>query len=125
VCLCVGGIFNARRFILLLFLPLCAPSRPPLPLLADVHMFSGAGESGLSLVVAAGPFTVGQDMSYRPLEELLDYVTRHKPDVVILLGPFVDVDAPPVQDGTLDETFDTVFEKEVSHCIPSEDFHPR
>lgn len=75
----------------------------------------GAGESGLSLVVAAGPFAVGQDMSYKPLDELLDYVNQHKPDVVILLGPFVDVDAPSVEDGTLDVTFDAVFEKEVSH----------
>eukprot|EP00884_Botryococcus_braunii_P008651 jgi/Botrbrau1/17788/Bobra.0127s0039.1 len=65
------------------------------------------------MVVAGGPFTAGPDLSYQPLEELLSYISKQRPGLVVLLGPFVDVEAGPIQDGTLDETFTSLFDREV------------
>jgi len=48
------------------------------------------GGMPLSMVMASGPFTSSTDLTYKPLEDLLDHVTEQKPDVVILTGPFVD-----------------------------------
>lgn len=37
-----------------------------------------------------------------------------QPDLVVLLGPFVDVEHPAVRDCTINKTFDAVFRDEVS-----------
>lgn len=52
-------------------------------------------------------------MTYEPLTALLDYCKTHKPDALILVGPFVDADHPAMQDGLLDETFEDLFESRV------------
>jgi len=44
----------------------------------------------LSVMMAAGPFTLSTDLTYKPLQDLLDHVAAQKPDVLILTGPFVD-----------------------------------
>lgn len=64
-------------------------------------------------MVASGPFTVAGDLVYHPLDELVSCIAKHRPSLVVLLGPFVDVDAGPIQDGSLDETFNAVFQREV------------
>lgn len=48
----------------------------------------------LSMVIASGPFTTDMNLKYEPLEDLLRYVLQHKPDVLVLVGPFVDVSQP-------------------------------
>ncbi|KAJ1562182.1 DNA polymerase alpha subunit B [Cladochytrium tenue] len=44
----------------------------------------------VNVLVAAGPFSFGEDQLYQPLEEFVKVVEKEKPDVVILLGPFVE-----------------------------------
>lgn len=39
----------------------------------------------LEMVVAAGPYTLDDDLSYRPLEELLVACASLRPDVIILV----------------------------------------
>ena len=53
----------------------------------------------LSVVVACGPFTTADNLEYEPLEELLTNVASEKPDVLILVGPFVDASHPLLQQG--------------------------
>jgi DNA polymerase alpha subunit B len=48
------------------------------------------GGNPLSVFTAAGPFTTSADLSYKPLDELLEHIVAESPDVVILCGPFVD-----------------------------------
>jgi DNA polymerase alpha subunit B len=78
-----------------------------------VELTQEAGGRGRSYVVAAGPFTTTEDLSYEPLAALLEYCTAHRPDVLILVGPFVDAEHPLVRDGTLDETFEEVYASRV------------
>jgi hypothetical protein len=55
--------------------------------------------------VAAGPFTDAKNLDYEPLQELLAEATQAErgaqPDVVVLMGPFVDVDHPLVKAGSV------------------------
>lgn len=43
-----------------------------------------------NMIVAAGPFTTATNLKYEPLEELLTLIERRKPDIALLIGPFVD-----------------------------------
>mmetsp|Transcript_1536 Transcript_1536/g.2879 ORF Transcript_1536/g.2879 Transcript_1536/m.2879 type:complete len:215 (-) Transcript_1536:1712-2356(-) len=53
----------------------------------------------LSVVTAAGPFTTADNLEYEPLEELLSLVASTKPDVLVLMGPFVDASHALLQGG--------------------------
>ena len=44
------------------------------------------GGDPMSVVVAAGPYTVDSDLEYAPLAALLDSVATEKPDVLILVS---------------------------------------
>ena len=65
----------------------------------------------LNMVVATGPYTFNDDLCYEPLHELMSYCKQHKPDVLILVGPFLCADHSLIADGVLAETFDSFFEK--------------
>jgi hypothetical protein len=49
------------------------------------------------VAVAAGPFTTTDDLSYEPLSALLAALGSCPPDVLLLLGPFVDAEHPEVR----------------------------
>jgi DNA polymerase alpha subunit B len=76
-----------------------SPDAPPPP---------PPGKQPLSIVVAAGPFTTSEDLFYVPLQAILDYCGTHKPDVLLLAGPLVDVENPLLRSGLHDETFEEV-----------------
>eukprot|EP00887_Chlorella_sp_A99_P006184 scaffold3.g6184.t1 len=76
------------------------------------HAAAGGGR-GLSLVVAAGPYTVADDLAYEPLAALLEHCAAHRPDVLLLAGPFVDAEHPRIKDGLLDELFEEVYQSRV------------
>ncbi|KAH8251936.1 hypothetical protein KR038_011472 [Drosophila bunnanda] len=76
---------------------------PPAPLKVDRE---------LQFVVAAGPFTHSTDLIYEPLHDLLNYLKEHRPDVLVLTGPFLDADHNIVSE--LAETFESFFEKMIA-----------
>lgn len=53
----------------------------------------------LSMFVAAGPYTTKDNLEYEPLEDLLASAKEAKADVLILMGPFIDIDHPQVASG--------------------------
>jgi DNA polymerase alpha subunit B len=55
--------------------------------------------SPLQLLAACGPFTSSDNLEYEPLFEFLVKVKEHQPDVVILMGPFVDMRHKRVSSG--------------------------
>ncbi|XP_065833530.1 DNA polymerase alpha subunit B-like [Oscarella lobularis] len=66
-------------------------------------------EGPLSVLIATGPFTTSSNLFYEPLDSLLSLVEREPPDVLILLGPFVDSDHPNVKNFDMDVTFQQLF----------------
>ena len=78
---------------------------------------SAAGHRGLSITVATGPFTTSEDLTYGPLKALLEHSKQQKPDVLLLMGPFVDSKHSWVQAGQLRQTFQELFWKQVSWHI--------
>lgn len=82
-----------------------------LPLSQSVFFYPGPG--GVSMVVAVGPFTVSEDLQYEPLAALLTVCRKRRPGVLLLLGPFVDAEHPLLAEGTVDLTFENIFESQV------------
>lgn len=76
-------------------------------------------KENLNVIVASGPFTIQENMSYEPLNELLAYCKQHRPDILILIGPFLDADHPMVQDCSLKITTESYFEKMISDIVDS------
>ena len=74
----------------------------------------------MSMVVAVGPFTISEDLDYAPLAALLAVCRQRRPDVLVLLGPFVDAEHPLLAQGTVDLTFEDIFESQVGpQVVPS------
>ena len=72
---------------------------PATKLLEYHHSNLYQGGSALSVVTAAGPFTTSDNLNYQPLQDLLIKVLETKPDVLILVGPFVDITQPLLSTG--------------------------
>ncbi|KAL4238917.1 DNA polymerase alpha subunit B [Mactra antiquata] len=79
----------------------------PLP---NVEIDTEPGISKLTVLVAAGPYSTSDSLSYEPLTDLMEQVQKMRPDVCILMGPFVDCKNTEIENGKLTETYDTMFE---------------
>ncbi|KAI8812272.1 DNA polymerase alpha/epsilon subunit B-domain-containing protein [Cladochytrium replicatum] len=55
----------------------------------------------LLIMCASGPFTLEDTLTFEPLEDFVSVVEKEQPDVVILLGPFVDSDHPMILNGNI------------------------
>lgn len=53
----------------------------------------------LSILAASGPYTMENDLSFAPLYTLLEKAENEKTDVLILMGPFLDLEHPIVASG--------------------------
>ncbi|CAD7701246.1 unnamed protein product [Ostreobium quekettii] len=65
------------------------------------------------LLVASGPFTTMGDLRYGPLKKLGELCRQEKFDAALLIGPFVDVDHPMLSKGSIDISFEELFQSEV------------
>ena len=52
-------------------------------------------------MVASGPFTVNNELSYEALKDLMAIVRRDKPQALLLCGPFVSQAHEDIQSGDL------------------------
>ncbi|XP_050207491.1 uncharacterized protein LOC126656912 [Mercurialis annua] len=71
----------------------------------------------ISMIIASGPFTTIDNLMFEPLTELLAYASRKLPQLLILLGPFVDSEHPEIKKGTGDRTFDDIFRQEIMRRV--------
>uniref|UniRef100_V9KK59 DNA polymerase alpha subunit B n=1 Tax=Callorhinchus milii TaxID=7868 RepID=V9KK59_CALMI len=65
------------------------------------------------VLVACGPYTTSDSITYDPMMDLIDVINKSQPDVCILLGPFVDSKHEQVENCQLIKTFEEVFK----HCM--------
>ncbi|XP_023698507.1 DNA polymerase alpha subunit B [Paramormyrops kingsleyae] len=69
----------------------------------------------LMVMVACGPYTPSDSLSYDPLIDLISIIVRDQPDMCILFGPFVDSKHEQIEKFQLTETFEDLF----SRCVKS------
>ncbi|KAL2484471.1 putative microtubule-associated protein futsch [Abeliophyllum distichum] len=102
------------------YVPLSVPSNENLPpakkqaVDKDLQSTNPSQETReLSLIVAAGPFTTTDNLLFEPLAELLAYARRKQPQLIVLLGPFIDSDHPEIKKGSVHLTFDEMFHLQI------------
>jgi len=90
----------------ILEVPLLGPPAST-PAELDVHNDRLSGEDGqatpLSMLVASGPYTTNTDLSFAPLRALLAKAEELVTDVLLLTGPFLDLEHPMVASGDFEE----------------------
>ncbi|SCV70905.1 BQ2448_3667 [Microbotryum intermedium] len=96
--------------------PIDAPVSAPSEILARQYGDKVKQLNGkpMSLIVAAGPYTLEIDLNYEPLSALLDLAQAERPDVLVLLGPFVDAEHPKIRSGDIDMMPDELFRSQIS-----------
>ena len=108
-----GKIFHAKRIIEGVARP--HATSPPSRLLEYHHSELFQGGQPARIIVASGPFTTMQNLDYEPFEQLLNLVFDQRPDVLILLGPFVDSSHPQMKDGDIILNDETIGEHTASY----------
>lgn len=68
----------------------------------------------MGVVCAAGPFTLDANLDYEPLAALLEQAAESRPDVLLLLGPFVDAAHPLIATGQVDQTPSQLFKNQIA-----------
>ncbi|KAF5103441.1 hypothetical protein DV451_001475 [Geotrichum candidum] len=106
-----------------------------IPLLPPAARNPDQEEKNLQVLTAAGPYTLDVDgLDFSPLDDLITQISVTKPDVVILLGPFIDVTNKAVVQGKFqvhnpatgeidaNATLDDLFKSTVSARLKKLDF---
>ena len=98
-----GEHFTVSEVLPIPRLPRAASS----PAEIDTHndrLTSADGETrSLNLMVASGPYTTDIDLSFAPLHTLLSKAEIERVDVLILTGPFLDLEHPIVASGNFEQ----------------------
>ncbi|RCI02079.1 DNA-directed DNA polymerase alpha subunit pol12, partial [Rhizopus stolonifer] len=94
-----GEVFSVERILL-----------PPLP---EPCAPMQADNRPLEMITAAGPFTLNDDLSFQPLEDLLQMCATQKPDVILLMGPFVSSQHPRIFSGKIETLPEQIFADQI------------
>ncbi|KAJ3474581.1 hypothetical protein NLI96_g12377 [Meripilus lineatus] len=89
-----GGWFQATE---LLTLPPLAP--PP----------KSTKHEPFSMLIASGPYTSEADFEFKPWDTFVKRMEHDLPDVVLLIGPFLDCSHPHIKGGLIDSSPSTLF----------------
>ncbi|KAL0131721.1 hypothetical protein PUN28_002935 [Cardiocondyla obscurior] len=76
-------------------------------------------ESRINIFVAAGPFTASNNMHCQPLWDLMENVATNEPQVLILIGPFLEYTHSEIQNNTIKDTHQELFEKIITRIMKS------
>ncbi|KAG0256175.1 DNA-directed DNA polymerase alpha subunit pol12 [Actinomortierella ambigua] len=66
------------------------------------YQYSRMGGQPMKIVVASGPFTFSDNLLFEPFEALMERVDKERPDILILMGPFISADHPVIAAGEVD-----------------------
>jgi len=98
-----GEFFTVSEVITmpLLHLPASTPSE------IEAHMAKVEGDQAgnsrpLNVIVSSGPYTPDTDLTYSALHTLLEKAAESVADVVLLNGPFLDIEHPLIASGDFD-----------------------
>ncbi|WPG99244.1 Hypothetical protein R9X50_00205500 [Acrodontium crateriforme] len=98
-----GEYFAVTEVLSMPLVPLAASTPDEL----DVHTARLTGNDDetrpLSMLLGSGPFTTDSDLSFAPLHALLNKAEEEKTDVLILTGPFLDLEHPAIASGDLEQ----------------------
>ncbi|KAK9696353.1 DNA-directed DNA polymerase alpha subunit pol12 [Basidiobolus ranarum] len=90
---------------------------PVSQLLFNNYDDSRLGGRPLGMVVASGPYRLDDNLDFVPFAELLATIGKEKPDILLLVGPFVDQDHPLIREGDFDGTVEEIFDEYIAQPL--------
>ncbi|XP_017761342.1 PREDICTED: DNA polymerase alpha subunit B [Eufriesea mexicana] len=65
----------------------------------------------IKIYIAVGPFTPSDNLNYQPLWDLMECIVEEEPNILILIGPFVEYTHAEIKKNTLKDTYQDFFDK--------------
>lgn len=107
-----GDAFIVEEILIPPSLPLPASSVGDLMDLQ--HSQSKLDGEPLHVLVASGPFTLDVNLEFAPWHRMMDHIERHRPDVVLLMGPFLPANHAALLDPDLSQMPQEIFETHIA-----------
>ncbi|CEP18634.1 hypothetical protein [Parasitella parasitica] len=99
-----GDVFHVEQFLL-----------PPIPKRIESEI--ATDRKPVEMIIASGPYTLDDDFSYQPLEDLLNKCEQDQPNVILLMGPFVSAKHPKIISGKIESLPDEIFRKRIGRKL--------
>ncbi|KAG1171089.1 hypothetical protein G6F70_007228 [Rhizopus microsporus] len=89
--------------------------KPPVPPKIDSSKLEFVNNEGkpLEMITAVGPFTLDGDLSFKPLEALVQKCIEDRPDIVLLMGPFIPATHPMIARGKISTSPEDLFRQQI------------
>ncbi|KAF9142699.1 DNA-directed DNA polymerase alpha subunit pol12 [Mortierella sp. GBA39] len=86
---------------------------------ADLEDFQYKKMAGqpMKMIVAAGPYTLSDNLLFEPFAALMEHVSTERPDILLLMGPFVSSTHPLIVSGDIDMMPEAYFAKYISALL--------
>lgn len=98
-----GEYFSATELLDMPLLPVSASLPSDIALHNDRQTAADGEARPLNIMMASGPYTTDSDLSFAPLHALLHKAQDQIADVLILTGPFLDLEHPLVASGDFED----------------------
>lgn len=90
-----------------------------LPFNCTVNKDQAIKEDDFTVYIACGPFITSDTLSNAPLMDFLDVVVSEVPDLVIMLGPFIDSKIRSIENAEVDFAFEEKFDEFINVIMNS------
>ncbi|KAF9572957.1 DNA-directed DNA polymerase alpha subunit pol12 [Mortierella alpina] len=105
-----GSVFVVTRVHELPSLPMAGESPA---VLEDFHYRRMSGQP-IKMIAAAGPYTLNDNLLFEPFAALMGHVDKERPDILLLMGPFVSSQHPAILSGNVDMSPERYFAEYIS-----------
>ncbi|CAJ0630603.1 14133_t:CDS:2 [Entrophospora sp. SA101] len=86
-------------------------------LIINDYSSSSSSSKSLEVVFVAGPYTLDTDLTFEPFKELIRKMIKEKPNILVLMGPFVDENHPIIQQGKATMLVDDIFNNNITKYL--------
>ncbi|KAI8603184.1 DNA polymerase alpha/epsilon subunit B-domain-containing protein [Dissophora ornata] len=108
-----GATFAVTRVHELPRLPMATIS----PVELENFQYRKMGGQPIKMIAAAGPYTLNDNLLFEPFVALMQHVNKERPDVLLLMGPFVSSQHPLIVSGDVNMTPEAYFAKYISSVL--------
>ncbi|KAG2203030.1 hypothetical protein INT47_013246 [Mucor saturninus] len=84
-----------------------------MPPVAERDVYEIKENKTLDMIVACGPFTLNNDLAFKPLEDLLEMCQTQQPDTILLCGPFLSAQHPEIASGLIEVDPEVIMTEQV------------
>ncbi|KAL2311780.1 DNA polymerase alpha subunit B [Schizosaccharomyces pombe] len=101
-----GNMFIAKEILPIPPLPFPSSSKQE-----HATFVANTNNQPISIYIASGPWSLRDDLSFSPLKSMISYVNKNPVDLVILCGPFLDINHILIRTGNITGTSATSLEE--------------